>query len=90
MNNIVYRATVTQSNGEEKSYIGLTKFKSRLAVHKHSMVNQNENQTALSKHIWELKDKKWNTLLSGVWSPKDRHTTPLIESANFVLRRLTI
>ena len=60
MNNIVYRATVTQSNGEEKSYIGLTstEFKSRLAVHKHSMVNQNENQTALSKHIWELKDKK--------------------------------
>ena len=56
--NIVYRARVIQEGGQEKSYIGLTStdFKSRLAVHKHSMLNENDNQTALSKHVRHLQN----------------------------------
>ena len=64
---IVYKATVKKSN---KFYIGVTEgdFKTRLANHKQSFRNEtHKNATALSQHIWEIKenpepDIKWEIL----------------------------
>ena len=60
--NIVYEAKVTQENGTQNFYTGLssTTFKERLGVHRHSFKNRDDNQTALSKFIWALKDKGLN------------------------------
>ena len=57
--NVVYKATVSQENGTSNNYIGLSSnsFKSRLSTHKSSFNNIELNQTGLSKHIHELKNK---------------------------------
>ena len=57
--NIVYKAVVTSAGeGETKEYIGMTAttFKTRYRNHKKSFnYTRYEKDTALSKHIWELK-----------------------------------
>ena len=63
---VVYKATVT-SEQESKSYIGLasTTFKQRYANHKSSFkLTKKRNATALSQHIWELKEKNINYEIS--------------------------
>ena len=57
--NIVYQATVKTQDSEE-TYVGVTEntFKIRYGNHKQSFNNNKyRNQTELSKHIWNLKDK---------------------------------
>ena len=57
--NLVYQAIVTnESDGSNESYVGTTStnFKARYAVHKQSFKNRMQNQTTLSKHIWDLAD----------------------------------
>ena len=59
---IIYKATVTTDN-DSKSYIGLceTDFKSRWNNHKSSFKHEHKRkETALSKHVWDLKDNKTN------------------------------
>ena len=57
---LIYQATVKQTNGTENTYIGLTSttFKARLGVHKNSFKDPEANQTSLSSHIWDLKKTK--------------------------------
>ena len=58
--NVVYQATLTTTNGEEKTYTGLTAttFKTRYGSHKESFAHRDKGKrTALAKKIWELKDK---------------------------------
>ena len=57
--NLVYKATVSQDNGTSNNYIGLSSncFKSRLSTQKRSFNNIELNQTGLSKHIHQLKNK---------------------------------
>ena len=59
LENVVYKATVTQYNGQQKLHTGmcLTAFKARLGIHKDSFINEEDNQTALSKFMWSLKRK---------------------------------
>ena len=57
---VVYEATV-QTKSETKHYVGITanEFKTRYYKHRLDFNNKdNINSTALSKYIWELKDKK--------------------------------
>ena len=42
-----------------------TDFKARKAVHDHSFRNREDNQTSLSKHIWDLKDNNFLENRSG-------------------------
>ena len=58
----MYEAKVTQENGTQNFYTGLssTTFKERLGVHRHSFKKRDDNQTELSKFIWALKDKGLN------------------------------
>ena len=55
--NIIYQATVTQADGVENTYIGLTArtFKVRWGEHKQSFRKQGYKPSTLSKHIWVLK-----------------------------------
>ena len=56
---IVYQATVRTTEGEEKTYTGLTEstFKERFTTHKSSFTHlKHRDSTALSQHIWQLKD----------------------------------
>ena len=56
---MIYQARV-KSNNTEETYIGLTSttFKSRLGNHHKAMKNSKyRHDTALSLHIWDLKDK---------------------------------
>ena len=73
LENTIYQATVRQQDtGKVETYIGLasTNWKARLAVHKSSFTHRvkpgakSQNTTELSKHIWELKDKKVKYSLS--------------------------
>ena len=59
LKNVVYEATVTHQDQKQNFYTGLcsTTFKARLAIHKHSFKNENDNQTSLSKFIWTLQRK---------------------------------
>ena len=58
---IIYQATVKrQDNQKEETYIGLTEnsFKTRYNGHTCSFRNSHKrNETALSQHIWSLKDQ---------------------------------
>ena len=57
---VIYKATVS-SNHDTKEYIELceTTFKSRFNNHKSSFNHEHKRkETALSKHIWNLKDNK--------------------------------
>ena len=51
---VIYQATVTNTRGQEKTYIGLaSNFKSRFYKHKASMEDQTpENSTTLSTYFW--------------------------------------
>ena len=68
--NIVYKAVVTSAGeGETKEYIGMTAttFKTRYRDHKKSFnYTRYEKDTALSKHIWEL--KRSNKSYTIIWS----------------------
>ena len=57
---VVYQATVTHPSIEPKNYVGMTdpNFKTRLAVHNHSFKVKEDNQTALSRYIWGLKEEE--------------------------------
>ena len=65
--NIVYQATVTETNNQEppkvETYVGLcsTTFKARFSGHKSSFNNEKySGETTLSTHIWKLKAKGSN------------------------------
>ena len=58
--NVIYQATV-QSENDEQTYVGLTSttFKARWSNHNTGFEHEkHRTDTTLSKHIWELKDKK--------------------------------
>ena len=61
---IIYQATVTRQDSQNKeTYIGLseTEFKLRFNNHTHSFRHkEHRNDTALSQHIWKLKDNNKN------------------------------
>ena len=69
---LVYQATVTQTDKTTNTYIGLTSttFKARLGVHKNSFKDPDANQTSLSNHIWDLKKKNLGYRVS--WKLIDR------------------
>ena len=86
--NIVYQATVSVPNKEPSTYIGQTSvtFKARLAVHKQTFKDQNTSQTALSKHIHELKSKGIDPTIK--WKVTGERATPLLlECVGCVLRK---
>ena len=62
--NIVYRATVTETvSGKKETYTGLTgnRFKERYNGHNTDMRNsKDKNKTKLSGHVWGLKDANAN------------------------------
>ena len=66
--NMVYQASVKNHNTNKiETYIGLcaTDFKSRYSNHKASFKHKTkQNQTELSKHIWQLKEKGENFTLT--------------------------
>ena len=76
---LVYKATVN-SNNEIANYIGLAgnNFKERYRTHKSSLETRNENNsTALSKYVWNFKDKmidhtiKWSIIqFAPTYSPE--------------------
>ena len=72
--NVVYQSEVsTESNSDTKLYIGLTEkpFKLRYANHLQSIKReQYQNSTELSKHIWQLKNRKQNFKIN--WSIRQR------------------
>jgi hypothetical protein len=78
---IIYQATVSQPNEEEKTYIGLTStdFKARLGNHKQSFINPNSNQTSLSKYILEQKDKGIEPTVSWKLIDRGRVYSPVTE-----------
>ena len=60
---VIYKASVKTGIPDEKIYIGLTEgtFKKRFYNHQPTFRDRNYyKSTELSKHIWELKDKKKN------------------------------
>ena len=63
--NVVYEASVHAKN-RTMIYIGSTgnDFKSRFNTHNSSFNNRGQNETRLSKHIWELKDENTNYSIS--------------------------
>ena len=66
---LVYRATVTVENKPSKLYLGMieSSFKTRYTGHKSSFKTiSHTNDTALSKCVWELKDKEVNHIIE--WS----------------------
>ena len=67
-NDVIYKNTVTSSDGV-REYIGLTStsFKTRFTAHKASFCHSNKAHcTALSSHIWDLKNK--DIPFSSSWS----------------------
>ena len=70
---VIYKAEVSDSNQNIQTYTGLTGgfFKNRFYSHRQSFSNRElEHSTALSSHIWELKDK--NEPYEIKWSIKGR------------------
>ena len=64
---VVYRATVTETaTGKIETYTGLTggKFKDRWYKHSSDMRKERDrNNTSLSAHVWELKERNINYTL---------------------------
>jgi hypothetical protein len=64
--NIIYKANITQENGKNETYTGLTS--TTFKAHKTSFKNPYVNQTSLSNHIKKLNKKiiahtiKWDIL----------------------------
>ena len=73
--NIIYQATVSEPNSEQRTYIGLcsTDFKKRLGTHRQSFKNPNVSQTSLSNYIHELKNRRIEPIIS--WKLIDRGKT---------------
>ena len=63
------------TSGKKETYTGLTnrRFKDRLYEHNTSINKRGEKNTALSSHIWNLKDR--GILYDLSWRLKDRATT---------------
>lgn len=57
---VVYQATVEHQRTDTKTYVGMTapNFKTRLAIHNHSFKVKEDNQTALSRYLWKLKEEE--------------------------------
>ena len=55
---VIYQATVTNSRGDQESYVGLAKnFKQRYSKHKSSMLKKSaETSTTLSTYFWKEKE----------------------------------
>ena len=90
--NIVYKAVVTSAGeGETKEYIGMTAttFKTRYRNHKKSFnYTRYEKDTALSKHIWELKRSRTRAIPSyGPFSSAPPHINLAEHAAISVLKR---
>ena len=74
--NVIYKATVTTSNGT-KDYIGSTggTFKKRFYGHKHSFAHpEKRSSTELSKYVWSAKDRGEEPKIS--WSIVHRVKRP--------------
>ena len=73
---VVYQATVTEvRSGKIETYTGVTsrRFKDRLYEHRTDMNNaKNRTNSALSSHVWDLKDRGINYKVT--WKLKDRGT----------------
>ena len=72
-NNIIYGATVTPSQGQQETYVGLTSttFKERHANHLKSFNHEEySSETSLSKFIWKLKKKNLDYQIN--WQILDR------------------
>ena len=73
---VVYEATVTEvASGKKETYTGVTsrRFKDRLYEHRTDMNNvKNRTNSALSSHVWDLKDRGINYDVT--WKLKDRGT----------------
>ena len=57
--NVVYKGDITTTdNNETKTYIGVTanEFKTRFQNHTKSINKKYQNETELSKYIWQLRD----------------------------------
>ena len=71
---VVYEATVTETQtGKKETYTGVTSrpFKRRLYEHRTDMnKEENRTKTALSAHIWNLKDNSIE--FQTTWKLKDR------------------
>ena len=76
---LVYQATVKQTNGGTDTYIGLTSttFKARLGTHKNSFKDPEANQTSLSNHIWDLKKRKIEHSISWKLVDRAQHFSPV-------------
>ena len=76
---LVYQATVTQTDKTTNTYIGLTSttFKARLGVHKNSFKDPDANQTSLSNHIWDLKKKNLGYRVSWKLIDRAKHYSPV-------------
>ena len=69
---VIYRATLTEENGNKHTYTGLTanKFKDRWTGHNYTFNNEEANQTTLSSLTHEL--RKNNTNFDIKWEIIDR------------------
>ena len=76
VNNVVYRATVTDQDDKVETYTGLTgmTFKKRYQGHKNSFkYRDSQSSTTLSSHVWNLKDQSKNFNLK--WEVVDKANT---------------
>ena len=86
---VIYEAVVTEvTSGKKETYTGLTnrRFKDRLYEHTTSFNKRGDKKTALSSHIWSLKDRGIQYDLS--WRLKDRAATynPATKSCRLCLK----
>ena len=77
--NVIYKATVKQTNGKTNTYIvnTSTELKSRLAVHQHSFKYSEKNQTSLSQFIHDLKKQKLEHELTWEMIDKGKPFSPV-------------
>ena len=86
---IVYRAEVKTSD-TKKYYYGVceTTFKKRYSNHLKSFKTAKyKNETALSKYIWQLNEKKNNMKLLGPHMFEPIHINVEVEDAHYVLQK---
>ena len=93
---LIYQATVTQQdNDKDETYIGLTDntFKTRYNGHTNSFRDERKrNATALSQHIWSLKDRGkdfklgWRMVARGrAYSPSSRTCHLCLKEKYFII-----
>ena len=87
---VVYRATVTETgSGRTETYTGLTggKFKDRWYKHDSDMKHEkNRNNTSLSAHVWELKDKNLNYSLKWDFIETAQTFNPITKKCRLCLK----